>query len=268
MRAREPDHAGHVERDGVRIGYEVFGEGERTILLMPTWAIIPSGFWKGQVPQLARRHRVITFDARGSGRSDRPGDAAQCGHFDNVDDAIAVLDEVGGERALVVATTHGACNALALASLYPERVAGLLAFGPCMPALTPPFEHRTVHDFETDYGIDEGWARENRYSWARDYRGFLEFFFGEVFPEPHSTKQIEDCVAWGVDIGREMLQRTWDGPEFVSSREHAEQLLRDIRCPVLVVQGTEDRIAPGERFERVAELTGARLVVFEGAGHN
>ena len=42
---------------------------------------------------------------------------------------------------------------------------------------------------------DEGWAKQNRHYWQRDYPGFLEFFFGEAFSEPHSTKQIEDGSA-------------------------------------------------------------------------
>src|SRR5690242_15677435 len=72
MRARYPDTDGYIERDGVRIFYEVFGEGEPTVLLLPTWSIIHSRFWKAQVPYLARHFRVITFDGRGNGRSDRP----------------------------------------------------------------------------------------------------------------------------------------------------------------------------------------------------
>ena len=53
MRARCPDEAGHIERDGVRVGYEVFGEGEPTLLLLPCFQIVQSRVWKGQVPYLA-----------------------------------------------------------------------------------------------------------------------------------------------------------------------------------------------------------------------
>ncbi len=72
MRARKPDSSGRVERDGVGIHWERFGDGEPAILLMPTWSIIPSRHWKVQIPYLARYHRVVTFDGRGSGASDRP----------------------------------------------------------------------------------------------------------------------------------------------------------------------------------------------------
>ena len=71
-RARYPDESGYVERDGVKLFYEVYGAGEPTIFLLPTWSIIHSRHWKMQIPYLARHCRVLTFDGRGNGRSDRP----------------------------------------------------------------------------------------------------------------------------------------------------------------------------------------------------
>lgn len=71
-RARYPDAEGYVERGGVRIFYEVYGESGQTVLLLPTWSIIHSRQWKMQIPYLARHCRVVTFDGRGNGRSDRP----------------------------------------------------------------------------------------------------------------------------------------------------------------------------------------------------
>jgi len=57
--------------------------------------------------------------------------------------------------------------------------------------------------WDEEIDTDEGWAKYNRHYWLRDYRGFLEFFFGKLFREPHSTKQIEDCVAFGLDTDPE-----------------------------------------------------------------
>jgi hypothetical protein len=61
-RARYPDEDGYVKRDGVRVFWERYGTGERAILLPPTWEIVHSRFWKGQIPYLARHGRVVTFD--------------------------------------------------------------------------------------------------------------------------------------------------------------------------------------------------------------
>lgn len=75
-RASYPDAEGYVEREGVRVFYEVYGEGDPAVFLLPTWSIIHSRHWKAQIPYLARHFRVVTFDGRGNGRSDRAVAAA------------------------------------------------------------------------------------------------------------------------------------------------------------------------------------------------
>jgi pimeloyl-ACP methyl ester carboxylesterase len=72
MRAREPDRAGHVERDGVRLYYEIHGRGSPAMVFLPPWSIVHSRVYKAQLPYFSRRFRCITYDGRGNGRSDRP----------------------------------------------------------------------------------------------------------------------------------------------------------------------------------------------------
>ena len=74
MRARYPDIEGFVERDGGRVAYEVYGAGDPPIVFVPPWQIVHSRIWKAQIPDFARRHRVVAWDNRGNGRSDRPTD--------------------------------------------------------------------------------------------------------------------------------------------------------------------------------------------------
>src|SRR2546426_3061423 len=107
MRAQYPDQDGYVERDGVKVFYEVFGEGEPTLLLMPTWSIIHSRFWKMQVPYLARHYRIITFDGRGNGRSDRPNESEAYAETEFAADALAVMDSTGTEAAALVSLPLG-----------------------------------------------------------------------------------------------------------------------------------------------------------------
>src|ERR1041385_8949284 len=91
-RARQPDETGFVERNGVRVFWERYGEGTPTVLLMPTWSLFHSRHWKLQIPYLARHCRVVTFDGRGNGRSDRPQNAAAYAEREFAADALAVLD--------------------------------------------------------------------------------------------------------------------------------------------------------------------------------
>ena len=95
MRARYPDTEGFVDRGGVKVGYEVFGEGEPAVVFAPLDPFVHSRAWKAQVPYLARRFRVITIDPRGNGRSDRPQAAAAYADTEFVADTVAVMDACG-----------------------------------------------------------------------------------------------------------------------------------------------------------------------------
>ncbi len=90
-RARYPDATGYVTRDGVRLHWESYGDGDRTVFLLPTWSIVHSRSWKLQIPYLARHFRVLTFDGRGNGRSDRPAGAAAYATREFAADALAVM---------------------------------------------------------------------------------------------------------------------------------------------------------------------------------
>jgi pimeloyl-ACP methyl ester carboxylesterase len=265
MRAREPDHQGFATRNGVRIGYEVFGDGPDTVLFLPTWSIIHSRVWKAQVPYLARHLRVVTFDARGNGRSDRPTESAAYEPREISADALAVLDAVGVAEAWVVSISRGATWAVLLAAEHPERVRGTVFIAPSMP-LAPG--HKRDVDFNklhADPAAVEGWQRYNRHSWAADHRGFLEFFFGEMFSEAHSSKQIEDFIGWGLETTPEILIATDDAKGLPVAE--LRELCARVRCPSLVIHGDADAIMPVARGAALAEATRGRLVTLEGAGH-
>jgi len=121
-RARYPDESGYVERDGVRLYWEVYGSGEPTVFLMPTWSIIHSRHWKMQIPYLARHCRVLVMDGRGNGRSDRPESGYSEAEY--AADALAVMDATGTASAVLVSLSIGAQRSLVLAAEHPERVEG------------------------------------------------------------------------------------------------------------------------------------------------
>ena len=265
MRARYPDQDGYVERDGVKLFYEVFGSGAKTILMMPTWSIIHSRFWKMQIPYLARRHRVITFDGRGNGRSDRPVGESAYAESEFVADALQVLDETETSSAYVASLSLGSQRSLMLAADHPERVDGLIFIGPSLPIAEGHLE-RAAYGFEDHLDTDEGWAKYNRFYWNRDFEGFLQFFFEKAFTEPHSTKQIEDCVQWGLETTAETLIATAQA-EGLEDRDAVMRAAERVRCPVLVIHGADDSISPLARGVALAEATGGTLVTMEGSGH-
>jgi pimeloyl-ACP methyl ester carboxylesterase/predicted glycosyltransferase len=261
-RARYPDESGHVERDGVRLFYEVYGSGERTVLLMPTWSIAHSRHWKMQIPYLSRHCRVVAFDGRGNGRSDRPAGGYEEREY--AADALAVLDATATERATLISLSQGAQRSLLLAAEHPSRVDGAVFIAPSVP-LGRPAKGRTLMSWDEPLDSDDGWAKYNRHYWLRDYRGFLEFFFSQMFNEPHSTKPIEDAVGWGLDTTAETLVTIELADEL--SEAEVRELSGRVECPVLVIQGTADAITGAGRGIALAEATGGSLVLLEGSGH-
>jgi pimeloyl-ACP methyl ester carboxylesterase/predicted glycosyltransferase len=264
-RARYPDETGFVERDGVRVFWERYGEGDSTVLFLPTWSIIHSRCWKMQIPYLARHCRVLTFDGRGNGRSDRPDEAGAYDETEFAADAIAVLDATGTDRAYVVALSMGAQRGLLLAANHPERVRGVVFVGPAVPLLPSTPRARAASSFDDALERYEGWEKYNRHYWLENYVDFLGFFFSQVYTEPHSTKHIEDCVDWGLETTPETLIATAVASGIDEATVH--DLASRIACPVVVVHGSEDAIRAHGSGAKLAELTGGTLVTFEGSGH-
>jgi pimeloyl-ACP methyl ester carboxylesterase/predicted glycosyltransferase len=265
MRARQPDADGRVERDGVGVHWERFGDGDPTLLLLPTWSIVPSRHWKFQVAHLARRHRVVTFDGLGSGRSDRPAGTARFTHDAFAEDALAVLDATETATAILVALSCGTLSAVQLAADHPERALGIVSLGPAV-SLAPPHPEREVHPFHEPLSETEGWAKYNVHHWRRDYDDFLDFFAGRVFTEPHSTKQHEDFVAWGRETDAQTLIDS-DVALTACRLESFRAVCARVACPVLVIHGDEDALHPQARGAALAAATGGELVTIGGGGH-
>src|SRR5579883_499866 len=129
MRAREPDHTGYVEREGVRLFYEIHGSGSQPMLFLPPWSIVHSRVYKAQLPYFSGRFRCITYDGRGNGRSDRPTDAAAYSLDNYVGDALAVMDETNAGPAILVGLSFGGMLACIFAAHHADRVKAAVLVG-------------------------------------------------------------------------------------------------------------------------------------------
>jgi pimeloyl-ACP methyl ester carboxylesterase len=273
MRACEPSDDGFVEQGGVKIHYEVYGAGGPTILLLPTWTVLHKRFWKLQVPYLSRHYQVVCYDGPGNGRSDRPLTTGPYEQQAQVGYALAVLDATGTARAVVVGLSRAANWALELAAEHPSRVSGVIVIGPALRQgpVAPSALEDPAPDLEPSRvplgGTDppEHWAKYNRQYWLDHYEDHSWFFFGQCFPEPHSTKPIEDCVGWARDTDGAVLvvETRWQRP----TTEMVEDWCARISCPLMAIHGTDDHLVPVQRSEMLAGLTGGELVLLEGSGH-
>src|SRR5438105_1035291 len=268
-RARQPDSSGHAKSfDGLRIHYEVFGRGPKTIVFIPANSISHSRLWKAQVHYLARHFRVVTFDGRGQGLSEFPDPKGTWPANARVDDCLAVMDATGADAAYLAGIcSDGVFPSVCLAARHPDRVLGIVAIGTGLPVVTPRHANRTAAMAVWDQPLEnpEGWFKFNEHHIRHHYADFLEFFFGEMFPEPHSTKQVEDAVAYGLYGDVETL--LMDEQLAANTKEEVEALCRQVQCPVLIVQGDRDNCQPIERSQILAKLTDSRYVLLEGAGH-
>ena len=157
-------------------------------------------------------------------------------------DALAVLDATGdrargARRRSRWARSGRCCSPPSTPSGSPAPV----FIAPALSRSASAAASAGVTRSTTSCDTDEGWAKYNRHYWLRDYRGFLEFFFSQMFTEPHSTKQIEDCVGWGLETTPETLVATELGAQS-STRRRRASCARRIRCPVLVIHGDDDAI--------------------------
>ena len=244
MRARYPDTEGFVDRGGVKVGYEVFGEGEPAVVFAPLDPIVHSRAWKAQVPYLARRSRVITIDPRGNGRSDRPRSPAAYADTEFVADTVAVMDACDVDRAMIVGISTSGWISLLTAALHPERVLGVVAIAAGGPGLGPLPAARAEYDFDEVLDTEEGWAKDNRHYLLRDCRGYTEFFFGELFCEPHSTKQREDAVGWAMETNPETLLAREDAPLMYRVTAETERCCVTFAARCSRSTATQDRCQP------------------------
>jgi pimeloyl-ACP methyl ester carboxylesterase len=264
-RARYPDATGIAERAGGLIAWEVYGTGEPPIMFVPPWQIVHSRIWKAQIPEFARRHRVIAWDARGNGRSDRPRDPAAHRTRARAADLGAVLDAAGLEAVVLVGLSSSSGPMIVFTAQHPERVLGLVFVCPASPFGEP--SRGSDVPFEEPLGSDEGWRKENIHFWRRDFRTYLEYFFAEAFPEAHSTKQREDGVDYALTTDPETLAATIRASGSVDLVTFAS-MCASIDRPTLVIQGTDDRISHVTQGFGLAEaIHGARLELIEGGGH-
>lgn len=266
MRAKQPVDSGYVERDGVRLFYEVFGDGPQTIMFVPAWSIGHSRVFKGMIPYFSETYRCITFDPRGNGKSDRP-ETVECYSLDNyVADVLAVMDATCAGPAILVGLSFSGMLSAVIAAYHPERVRAAILTGTAA-SVGPSYVHNTPQHFLSPKPDTDGWNKYDKAFWHADYPAFAEYFMRNIFVEPHSTKQIEDGCDWAAETTGQTLAKTVEARLIPPSFDVSEAMFRKIKCPVLMIHGDSDQIQPYARAKVVAELTGAELITIPGGGH-
>lgn len=267
LRLPKPDASGFANVAGVQIAWRSFGQGESAVLVIPTWNFVDSRVSALLVPDLSRTFRVVTFDPRGAGESDRPPTGYR--YDDHVADAVAVLQAAGVVRASVVAGSDGANTAALLAARLPDQVdrlvliAAAIAVGPAEP---------TDDDNDEAFWIErasyEGWERWSAPSWRQDWPGFARWFLETAFNEPGSEALIDAVLQIALDADPEMLIQQHREQHRGRDSLAAPGILGTISSPTLVLHGALDQSVPLAVAEAVAAaIPGATLAVAVAGGH-
>ena len=268
MRAKMPSSDGFVERDGVKLYYEIYGEGPETMVFIPPWSIVHSRIYKAQLPYFSERFRCVTYDGRGNGKSDRPADVAAYSLDNYVADALAVMDASDAGKAILVGLSFGGLLACILAAHHPERVKAAILAGTVSSIGPTNYPYLATKHFIAKHERFEGWNKFNREHWLANYPDFAEYFVRNIHTEPHSTKQIEDGIGWASDTTGPVLAKTVEARAIAPHFDVSEAMYRKIRCPMLVIHGDNDQIQSYARAKAMAEVTGAEFVTIPGGGHN
>lgn len=265
MRAMEPRETGYATnpRDGVRSSYEVFGpaEAERTLLLLPTWSLVHSRMWKMQVPYFARSGmRVVTFDGRGNGRSDAPATGYAATDF--AADAVAVMNAAGMSSAAIVGFSAGGRWAAHLAVEQSARIERVVMIAPSLSISGQP--RMPLEAFTNPPSDRDGWHKYNAVHWRENLPDFRAWFATQIFSEPHSTKGVDDIVAWSRGVTPDTLIQTI----LESPTPEMAELWPSIAVPLLIIHGSDDHVTSFDNTSALAAaLPHAELAVIEGGGH-
>jgi 3-oxoadipate enol-lactonase len=236
----------------VRLRYDLTGAGPAVLLIMGLG--LPAAAWWRTIPVLARSLRVIAFDNRGSGGSDRP--PGPYSMADMAGDAAAVLDAAGVEHAHVYGISMGGMIAQELALRHARRVRSLVlgATSPGGRAATPPD------------GATIGFLRRRPAMPAEEARwASVPYLYSARTRRDGGSRISEDLER------RRSFQFHADGygHQLAAAAAHdATARLGGIAAPTLVVHGAEDRMVPPDNGRALAAaITGAELRVFDDAAH-
>jgi 3-oxoadipate enol-lactonase len=244
--------------DGVRLYYEEAGRGTPILFVHEFAADYRS--WEPQMRFFSRRHRCITYSARGYTPSDIPKDDAAYGYESFRDDAIAVLDHLGLAKAHIVGLSMGGYSAVQIGIKYPARALSLTAAGTGSGSEHWYVEEfrkssrETAQQFETagSEGVAKGYgAGPGRISFmVKDERGYQEFFQALAAHDPQGSAH----TLRGFQAGRPSLY------DF-------EAEIKRIEVPTLIITGDEDDSCVEPSLFLKRHIAPSGLCVFPRTGH-
>lgn len=250
----------YARSGSVSIAYHVVGDGPRDLIFVAGWVSHLEAAW--DQPLVARFYsrltsfsRLILFDKRGTGMSDRVADRELPTLEERMDDVRAVMDAAGSTRATVMGVSEGAVLAMLFAATYPERTAGLVTIGAHACRIWNP---------------EYPWAptpeqRDKDYEWIQQKWG-SELEDTELAPSMAGNKAFMHWLSTYLRLAASPGSAT--ALMRMNTRNDVRQVLPTIRVPALIIHRTGDRDASVEEGRYIAaRIPGATFVELPGSDH-
>jgi len=238
--------------DGTRIHYEVTGKSGATPVLMIQGLGASKNAWNLQRIAMATRFRIISFDNRGAGRSDKPTEPFTLEQM--ADDALAVLDAAGIETAHVVGASMGGVISQVVAVKFPHRVRSLTLV--CTACRNHPWRQELLQSWAKT-AVDKGMIEVGKEAaqWVMSPRSFRRLVPAFTWMGPLAALRPRHSFVSQIDA-------------ILNTREDLVDQLSTITAPTMVIVGNQDILTPRGDSEEIAErIPNAELVVISGAAH-
>jgi pimeloyl-ACP methyl ester carboxylesterase len=252
----------YVRSGDVNIAYQIIGEGPIDLVFVPGFiSNLEAAWWHPSMAafyrRLARFSRLIVFDKRGTGMSDRVSNIADL--ETRMDDVRAVMDAARSSRAALLGYSEGGSMAALFAAMHPERTLGLLLYGALVALRWSP---------ETPWAL----TREDFDRWVADIEtrwGTAEYCDEQLAADAPSRAGDEAFRRW---YATRLRLGASPSAAAAAVRMAAESdiagILPAIRVPTLILHRSDDRLVPVESGRYLGlHIPGARYIELAGADH-
>lgn len=237
--------------DGVNLHYETWGSGELTLVFEPPWLATVELF-RTSLPLAELGLRVLAYDKRGMGRSDRPDPQLADYSVERLArDSISLTDELDLERVVAIGFFDGCRRAVRRALERPDQTVGLVLSGPLLASWA-------------ELGVPDSMQAAGEALLRIGFNNGVQMYVSTGMPDATEEQRratveaLRDCSTADIALAH------WGAGAAVDDRP----LLPRVGCPSVVLAGTEDVAAPLESVHEVARaLPDARLVELAGAGN-
>ena len=252
-----PPETRHAKSGDINIAYQVVGGGPLDLVLVPAFVSHLDLDWEEPryahfLRRLASFSRLIRFDKRGTGLSDRPGGLPDL--ETRMDDVRAVLDTVGSERAALLGYSEGGPMCILFAATYPERTSALVLYG----------TYAKRRDPDDDYPWAATWEERQAYADQVEREWGTEADLGTMAPN------ADDAMVrwWRARARASASPGAAKALILMNSQIDVRGVLSSLRVPTLVLHRRGDHDSRLDEGSYIAEhIPGARFVELEGEDH-